>query len=289
MEIKRLNDFELNEGFLSSLFSGIGDFFKSKKSKIESILKDIKKSREEDVSHTITIEKEIYNLPKDNSPEYRYELTNLNRQIRIFSTLKNQEIEALTKEATKIIDSDPKLQAFFSAGLAKIEADVTEKLIKGLKPYKERNYLDKLTYEFDSLVKDATKKYSYYEEYTEKPDRVNFKDLEDSFSSSLFNFIDTPNKDASEYLSKLSKDELYNIYRELKDLSFDLDLKYKNAIEGIKRDKKKAHKEGQTYLIPSIEQEEIKLKYDMGKPIEKLRSKILLVEKEIKARKYGNY
>jgi hypothetical protein len=289
MEIKRLHDFELNEGFLSSLVSGISDLFKSKRSKLESILKQIRKAREEDVAHNISVEKEIHSLPKDNSPEYKFDITNLNRQIRTYSTLKGEEIDSLNKEAKKIIDSDPKLQAFFSAGLAKIESDVTERLIKGLKPYKERAYIDRLSSEFDVLVKDATKKSSYYEDYMEKPERIDFNDFTENYSTSIFNFLDLPNRDAAEYLNNLSKDDLYNLYRELKDMSFDMDLRYKNAIEEIRKDKKRAQKEGQSHLIPSIEQEEIKVKYDFGKPIEKLRSKILLIEKEIKSRKNAAY
>ena len=108
MRIKRIQEFELNEGFVSSIFSGIGNLFKSKKSKLESLLNDIKKSREEDVNNIIKVEKEIWNLPKENAPEYRFEITNLNRQIRTYSSLKGQEIDSLIKKANEIIDQDPK-------------------------------------------------------------------------------------------------------------------------------------------------------------------------------------
>jgi hypothetical protein len=52
----------------------------------------------------ISIEKEIWNLPKENTPEYRFDITNLNRQIRTYSSLKGQEIDSLVKQANKIID-----------------------------------------------------------------------------------------------------------------------------------------------------------------------------------------
>ena len=65
--IKRLEEFEsLNEGILSSIFGGIGNLFTSRKTKVESLLKDIRKAREEDINNTINLEKEIWNLPKDN-------------------------------------------------------------------------------------------------------------------------------------------------------------------------------------------------------------------------------
>lgn len=289
MKIKRLEDFELNEGFLSSLFGGVGNFFKSKKSKIESLLKDIKKAKEEDVNHIVAIEKEIWNLPKENTPEYRFQITNLNRQSRTYSSLKRQEMDSLIKEANKIIDSDPKLQAFFSAGLAKIEAEVTEKMIKGLKPYKEKTYLDQLNAEFDALVRDATRKSDFYTEYSERPQAIGDpSEFSENIPPDVIQFLDATHVSNGEYLEGLSKEDVYKLYTKLKDLSFDLDLKYKNSIDSIRRDKKKASREGQDYLVSSLEQEEWKIKQQLGLTIDRLRSKISLVEKEIKSRKYAN-
>lgn len=289
MEIKRLKDFELNEGIISSIFGGIGDFFKSKRSKIESILKSIKKAKEEDVSHIINVEKEIWNLPKDNSPEYRFQTTNLNRQVRTYSSLKRQEMDSLIKEANKIIDNDPKLQAFFSAGLAKIEAEVTEKMIKGLKPYKEKTYLDQLNAEFDSLVRDATKKSEFYSEYSDRPSYAgDFESIRENTPPEVFSFIDSTNGKNIEYIEGLSNDELYKLYSKIKDFSFDLDVRYKKTIDSLRKDRKRFSKEDQDYLTPPIEKEEIRIKNEAFFIMERLKSKISIIEKEIKSRKYGN-
>jgi hypothetical protein len=287
MKIKRIHEFELNEGFVSSLFSGIGNLFKSKKSKIESILKDIKKAREEDINNIISIEKEIWNLPKDNSPEYRFDVTNLNRQIRTYSSLKGQEIDSLVKQANKIIDNDPKLQAFFSASLAKIEAEVTERMIRGIKPYKEKTYLDKLNQEFEDLVKDATKKYSFYEDYEKKSSPVESIDFSEKISRDTAKFMELPSRESSTYLIGLDGGELTKMYNELKEVSFDLDVRYRKYIDSIKKDRKKAMEQGQSHLIPNLEQEEIRIRYEFGKPIEKIRSRIAMIEKEKKSRKYA--
>jgi hypothetical protein len=287
MKIKRIHEFELNEGFVSSLFSGIGNLFKSKKSKIESILKDIKKAREEDVNNIISIEKEIWNLPKENTPEYRFDVTNLNRQIRTYSSLKGQEIDSLVKQANKIIDNDPKLQAFFSAALAKIEAEVTERMIKGIRPYKEKTYLDKLNQEFEDLVRDATKKYSFYEDYEKKSSPIEAIDFSEKISKDTSKFMELPAREASTYLIGLDGEELSRIYNELKEVSFDLDVRYRKYIDSIKKDKKKAVEQGQSHLVPNLEQEEIRIRYEFGKPIEKIRSRITMIEKEKKSRKYA--
>lgn len=289
MRIKRIQEFELNEGFVSSIFSGIGNLFKSKKSKLESLLNDIKKSREEEVNNIIKVEKEIWNLPKENTPEYRFEITNLNRQIRTYSSLKGQEIDSLIKQANKIIDQDPKLQAFFSASLAKIEAEITEKMIKGIKPYKEKTYLDKLNQEFEDLVRDATKKSSFYEDFEKKASPIETIDFSEKISKPTANYMELSSKEASTYLVGLSDTEVRNIYDELKDVFFDLRIRYEKSIEAIKKNKKKASEEGQTNLIPHFEQEEIRIRYEFSKPMEKVRSRIATIEKEKKSRKYAAY
>ena len=289
MRIKRIQEFELNEGFVSSIFSGIGNLFKSKKSKLESLLNDIKKSREEDVNNIIKVEKEIWNLPKENTPEYRFEITNLNRQIRTYSSLKGQEIDSLIKQANKIIDQDPKLQAFFSASLAKIEAEITEKMIKGIKPYKEKTYLDKLNQEFEDLVRDATKKSSFYEDFEKKASPIETIDFSEKISKPTANYMELSSKEASTYLVGLSDTEVRNIYDELKDVFFDLRIRYEKSIEAIKKNKKKASEEGQTNLIPHFEKEEVRIRYEFSKPMEKVRSRIAMIEKEKKSRKYAAY
>jgi hypothetical protein len=132
-KIKRLNEFDsLNEGIFSSFFKGFGGT-PGRRGKLEALLKDIRKAREEDVDNAISLEKEIWNMPKENTPEYRFAVTNLNRQSRTYASLKGQEINSLIKNANNLIEDNPKLQAFFSSELAKIEKETTEKLIKNIK------------------------------------------------------------------------------------------------------------------------------------------------------------
>ena len=55
--IKKLNEFDsLNEGIFSSFFKGFGGT-PGRRGKLESLLKDIKKAREEDVDSAISVEK----------------------------------------------------------------------------------------------------------------------------------------------------------------------------------------------------------------------------------------
>ena len=290
MLIKKIDEFDnLNEGFLSSLFGGVSNLFKSKKSKIESLLKDIKRAKEEDTNHTVSIEKEIWNLPKEDTPEYRFKITNLNRQSRTYSSIKGQELNSLIKQSDKIIEEDPKLRAFFSAGLAKIEAENTEKLIKNLKPYKEKTYLDQLNAEFDSLVKDANRKTEFYKDYSEQGDYYNPPVIGEKMPADLVSFIDMSTEESLAMLKGLNQDEIEKMYSKIKNLMYDLDIELNNSIFAIRKDIKKAGKDGNDWLIPTLEQEEMKIRYQTKKPIDKLRRKIMLVEKEIKSRRYVSY
>jgi hypothetical protein len=286
MKIKRIHEFEINEGFLSGLFGGIVDVFKPNISKIDSILNKVKKAREEDISNIISVEKEIWNLPKEDNPEYRFDLNNLNRQSRIFSSLKGQEIDSLTKQANKIIDNNPKLQAKFSSGLAKIEADATEKLIKNIKPFKEETYLTQLNKEFDQLVRDANKKEEVYNQYSEK----NYvpSDIGEKIPDTLVDFIELPNQESSAFLKNLDDNAIESIYRQLKGVYFDIEVEKVNVIADVRKDIKKARREGNEWLVPSLVQEETRLRYEIRKPMDKIRNKVSIVEREIKSRKYGN-
>ena len=286
MRIKRIHEFEINEGLFSGLFGGIIDALKPKISKIDSILSKVKKAREEDVSNIISVEKEIWNLPKDDSTEYKFNLNNLNRQSRIFSSLKGQEIDSLVKQANKIIDGNPKLQSQFSSGLAKIEADSTEKLIKNIKPFKEETYLKQLNSEFDELVKDANRKSETYNQYTEK-DYIP-SDIEDKIPDTLIDFIELSSQESSAFLKNLDENGIEKLYRELKGIYFEIELDKDRVIAEIKKDLKKARREGNEWLVPSLVQEESRLRYEIRKPMDKIRNKVSLVEREIKSRKYAN-
>ncbi len=284
--IKRLDEFQsLNEGIFSSLFKGFGGT-PGRKGKLESILKDLKKAREEDVDHTISVEKEIWNTPKENTPEYRFTMTNLNRQARTYSSLKGQEINSLIKDANNIIEENPKLQAFFSAELAKIEKDTTEKLIKNLKPYKEKTYLDELSAEFDRLVKDANKKSSIYDEFGSEESMVPKIQIPEKVSNDVLTFLDMSPEEAALYCKNLSENDLGNYYTQIKTFFYDLQYKYTSAIDSVRDSIKKAKKEGEDWLIPSLDKEEINIRYYMKKPMDRLRNRISTIEKEMKVRRH---
>jgi hypothetical protein len=285
--IKRINEFEsLNEGIFSSLFKGFGGT-PGRRGKLESLLKVIKKAREEDVDSTISIEKEIWNTPKEDTPEYRFAITNLNRQARTYSSLKGQEINSLIKDANNIIDDNPKLQAFFSSELAKIEKETTEKLIKNLKPYKEKTYLDDLSAEFDRLVKDANRKSSVYGEFGESDDRMPKIEIPEKVSNDILTFLDMSPEEASLYCKNLSEKELGNYYTQIKTFFYDLQYKYTSAIDSVRDSIKKAQKGGEDWLIPSLDKEEINIRYYMKKPMDRLRNRISTIEKEMKGRRHA--
>jgi hypothetical protein len=285
--IKRINEFEsLNEGIFSSLFKGFGGT-PGRRGKLESLLKVIKKAREEDVDSTISIEKEIWNTPKEDTPEYRFAITNLNRQARTYSSLKGQEINSLIKDANNIIDDNPKLQAFFSSELAKIEKETTEKLIKNLKPYKEKTYLDDLSAEFDRLVKDANRKASVYGEFGESDDRMPKIEIPEKVSNDILTFLDMSPEEASLYCKNLSEKELGNYYTQIKTFFYDLQYKYTSAIDSVRDSIKKAQKGGEDWLIPSLDKEEINIRYYMKKPMDRLRNRISTIEKEMKGRRHA--
>ena len=289
MIIKNIEQFEaINEGILKSIFSGIGDLFTSKKTKLEGILKDINKAKKEDLDHYLNIEKTIQDLPKDNSPEYRFEINNLDRQARVFSSIKNQEISALIKEATNTIKENPKLQAFFSARLAKMEASFTEEKIKNLKKYKDSSYMDSLNKEFDDLVKDANRKTEFYDSYQDKPE-YSEEDLLKKTNKEVREFINMSNSESYSTLRSYDSNQLNKLFEDLKSLYFSLEGEWDQLYDPIKKDIRKAEKEKDVWKLDILKKQERELKFHVKKPMDKVRYKLSLVDKEIRSRKYANY
>ncbi len=284
--IKRLSEFDdINEGFLSSLFGGIKDFFTSKKGKVEAILKKIRDARYEEVANTISIEKEIQGLNRDNSPEYRFTLTNLRRQSRTYAALKGHEINSLAKEARIIMEDDPKLEAFFAAEMAKIEVETKEKLLKNLGGISDVGFLNQINAEFDSLVKDANRKTSFYEEYKERPSYMPSIEIPSKMSDDVLSFLNMSTKEAASFTRSLDETNLNKYYTQIRDFFFDLEDKYSTAMERIRRDKKAAEKKGEDWIIPSLDREEINVKHHLRKNIDKLKSRVNTLEREMKNRR----
>lgn len=288
MRIKRIYEFEVNEGILSSIFSGIGGALSSKKSKLINILKEIKKAKDEEVSKEIEIEKSIANASSDNTEEGKFMLSNLTKQLKTHTSLKIQEINGLVKSANKIINDDPKLHVFFSSQLASIEAKGIEKLLDNLKKYKKDSELEHLRRDLEYFNKEVKKE-------TPKEDskdiRISQTELESdvvNVSPELIEFVDASNVNSSKILNDLTQREVERYYSELRNWLFTLEIKYDAAIEKCKKDQKNARRENQDWLIPNLEKEELRIRYYMKKPIDRIKYKITLIEKEIKMKKYVN-
>lgn len=287
-KIKSINEFDrIDEGILSSLLGGVKNFFTSKKGKVENILKKIRDARHEEVSNTISIEKEIQGLPKDNTPEYRFTLTNFRRQSRTYAALKGQEINSLAKEARSIMEDDPRLEAFFASEMAKIEVETKEKLLKNLGGISDSGFLNQINAEFDSLVKDANRKASFYDDYKERENYMPSIEIPAKMSDDVLAFLNMPSKEASSFTRSLDETNLNKYYSQIRDFFFDLEDKYSTSIERIRRDKKNAEKQGHDWIIPSLEKEEMNVKYHLRKNIDKLRSRVNTLEREMKNRRYA--
>lgn len=286
--IKRLEDFDrIDEGFLSSLLGGVKDFFTSKKGKVENILKKIRDARHEEVSNTISVEKEIQSLPKDNTPEYRFALTNLRRQSRTYSALKGQEINSLVKEARNIMEDDSKLEAFFSAELAKIEVETKEKLLKNIGSSSDQAFLNQINSEFEELVKDANRKVSFYEDFKERPSFMPSIQVPSKMTDDVVSFLDMSPRESASSIKSLDDEKLNKYYVQIRDFFFDLEDRYSTAMDNIKRERKMVEKTGRDYMIPSLEREEMNIKYHLRKNIDRLRSKVNTIEREMKNRRYA--
>ena len=286
--IKRIEDFDrIDEGLLSSLLGGVKNFFTSKKGKVENILKKIRDARHEEVTNTISIEKEIQSLARDNRPEYRFTLTNLRRQSRTYAALKGQEINSLAKEARSIMEEDPKLEAFFASEMAKIEVETKEKLLKNLGGISDSGFLNQINAEFDALVKDANRKTSFYEGYKEMPSYMPSVEIPAKMTDDVLSFLNMPSKEASSFTRSLDETNLNKYYVQIRDFFFELEDKYSTAIERIRRDKKMAEKQGQDFMLPALEKEEMNVKYHLRKNIDKLRSRVNTIEREMKNRRYA--
>jgi len=286
MRILRVNEFcGINEGILSSIGYGLSKLLSGKKGEIESLLKKVRQAKMDEVKETVEIEREISKYSKSDSMESRFNVQNLNKQLRTISSLKEREAQSYIKELNKISKNNPKLEAMVASELSKIQVEATRELIKRISPYKEETDLQRLNREFDSLVKSATAKEKEYQR-SELSDEPRF--VPDETSANVISFVDLDSQKASEFLKNLPDTELEQIHRSLTDWRFKLEVELGNQVTELRKEIKKTEKEGSTWIIPQLEAELLRITYHNKKPIDKIKSKIQLVEKEIKTRRYGN-
>jgi hypothetical protein len=286
MRILRVNEFYgINEGILSSIGYGLSKLLSGKKGEIESLLKKVRQAKMDEVKETVEIEREISKYSKSDSMESRFNVQNLNKQLRTISSLKEREAQSYIKELNKISKNNPKLEAMVASELSKIQVEATRELIKRISPYKEETDLQRLNREFDSLVKSATAKEKEYQR-SELSDEPRF--VPDETSANVISFVDLDSQKASEFLKNLPDTELEQIHRSLTDWRFKLEVELGNQVTELRKEIKKTEKEGSTWIIPQLEAELLRITYHNKKPIDKIKSKIQLVEKEIKTRRYGN-
>ncbi len=285
IRIKRIREFPINEGVLSSIGSAVGSMLSGKKSKLNGILKKLKVAREKDVEHTVKIEKEIFKISNEATPEARFKMSNLERQKRTYSSIKNQEIDSLMKSSEKMIQDNPKLSAFFYSELAEIQEETTDVMIKSLRPYKKKTDLEEIAKEFKDLISETQTKKSFYldtrsNEYVSQ----DFSKVPENINREIISFVDLSNKDASSALKGFDDNKLEYYKSELESWRFHLEIEYDKSLSSLKKDIKKAKESNNDWAISSLEKEEANLRYTLKKPIDKIRSKNSLIEDEIKFR-----
>jgi hypothetical protein len=287
MGILKLNQFcEINEGILSSITAGLSKILGGKKNQIRELLNKIKNAKMEKITETIEIEKEIYKYSKSDSSEYKFNIQNLNKQLRTIISLKQREIESYMEELNRLTKDNEKLKAMAASELSKIEVEVTQQLINKIRPYKEETYLDKLKNEFDQLVKDELEKRKEYEKKIISDDPLI---IPQEIEEETISFVDMNNKESYVFLLNLSEKELEDIHKSLINWKFALEKEADFQNYEIEKEIKKAKKSGNSWEVSELEADFHRKKYITKKPIDKIKSKIQLVEKEIKNRRYGNY
>ena len=185
------------------------------------------------------------------------------------------------------MEEDPKLESFFASEMAKIEVETKEKLLKNLGGISDSGFLNQINAEFDALVKDANRKTSFYEGYKEMPSYMPSVEIPAKMTDDVLSFLNMPSKEASSFTRSLDETNLNKYYVQIRDFFFELEDKYSTAIERIRRDKKMAEKQGQDFMLPALEKEEMNVKYHLRKNIDKLRSRVNTIEREMKNRRYA--
>lgn len=283
-KIYRIEEFwQLNEGIVSSISSALSRVLSGKKSKIENIIKDIKNAKIEGIKEVERIEKQLSALTGLDNSEERFITQNLKNELRIISSLKEREVQALSKNLDKISKDNPNLEAFISSELAKIEVEVRKEMLKRLSPYKDEGYLLPLRREFDALVKKAREKEKELKKEIYVP---NFTELE--IDPDVQDFIDMDTQKASLYIKELSDHEIDKMHKDLRELKLNLEVEREKETAYAKKEIKKLKDSGDVEDADFIESQLFLTQNTLKKPLDRIRSRMIVVEKEIKIRRYGD-
>ncbi|NBU98871.1 MAG: hypothetical protein EBS19_11790 [Spirochaetia bacterium] len=122
-------------------------------------------------------------------------------------------------------------------------------------------------------------------EYKEKPSYMPSIEIPAKMSDDVLSFLNMPTKEAASFTRSLDETNLNKYYIQIRDFFFDLEDKYSTAMERIRRDKKIAEKQGEDWIIPALEREEISVKHHLRKNIDKLKGRVNTLEREMRNRR----
>jgi len=103
----------------------------------------------------------------------------------------------------------------------------------------------------------------------------------------ILTFLNMSPKEASTFSKALDSNKLNNYYTQVRDFFFDLEDKYSMSMDRIRKDRKMAEKQGHDWIIPSLDKEEMNIKYHLRKNIDRLKNRVNTLEREMKNRRYA--
>lgn len=285
MIIKNIEEFgKINESVLSFIIDEINSIFTTKKKKLYNIIKEIEKIEEEKIDNKIKIEMNIYELLKVDSPENRFIIANLIRELNIFYSIKNQEIKSLIKEANKLTEKNYKLKMIFIYELSRINYNVTNKYFNKIKKYKKNTFINKMSQKIDVLKDDLEKKENLYNKYKDKNDILPVEDMLSNLDEETKKILDISIPEFYMNLKVYDTNILNNMYKKLKLFIFKLNEKLNESINIINENIKDSEINKEWELINILKRQKKELINNMLKIRSKTNEKIKLIKNEVKKR-----
>lgn len=285
-KIYSINEFlDLNEGILSSISSGLEKILGGKKGNIEQLLNKVRNSKMEEINEILEIEKELSKYSNPKSTEVKFQVQNLNKQLRTIVSLKEREVDSYIKDLDRISKNNPKLEALVASELAKIEVEVTREMIRKISPYKDESYLRIIGREFDSLVRYSNET---QKELEDEIGPYDYQKTQFQVDPEIVDFVDLDPQKASLYLKNLSDVDLHKIHKDLIDWKLSLEINMDNQTSSLKKKIRRIQKSERYTDYSGLEADLVVIQARLRKPIDKIKSRIQIAEREIKSRKYGN-